>query len=224
VPDPVLRAKLTPTYDIGCKRILVSNDYLPALTRPNVELVTEPIKEIREHAIVTADGVERPVDAIIFGTGFRVTDQPMAEHVRGRDGVTLAETWAGSPRAYVGTTVAGFPNLFILLGPNTGLGHTSVVYMIEAQIEHVMKALEYMKRHGVATLEPRAEAQAAYVAEIDRRMGGTVWVTGGCASWYLDRTGRNSTIWPDFTWRFRRRVARLDPSEYLMSAPQTHRS
>ena len=224
VADPTLRDKLTPRYDIGCKRILVSNDYLPALTRPNVELVTEPIKEIREHAIVTADGRERVVDAIIFGTGFRVTDQPMAEHVRGRDGVTLAEVWAGSPRAPVGTTVAGFPNLFILLGPNTGLGHTSVVYMIEAQIEHVMKALDYMKRHGVATLEPRAEAQAAYVAEIDRRMGGTVWVTGGCASWYLDRTGRNSTIWPDFTWRFRRRVARLDPSEYLMSSPQSPRS
>jgi cation diffusion facilitator CzcD-associated flavoprotein CzcO len=224
VPDPALRAKLTPTYDIGCKRILVSNDYLPALTRPNVELVTDSIKEIREHSIVTTDGAERDVDAIIFGTGFRVTDQPMAEHVHGRDGVTLAETWAGSPRAYVGTTVAGFPNLFILLGPNTGLGHTSVVYMIEAQIEHVMKALEYMKRHGVSTLEPRAEAQAAYVAEIDRRMGGTVWVTGGCASWYLDRTGRNSTIWPDFTWRFRRRVARLDPSEYLMSSPHSNGS
>jgi cation diffusion facilitator CzcD-associated flavoprotein CzcO len=224
VTDPALRAKLTPSYDMGCKRILVSNDYLPALTRPNVELVTEPVSEIREHAVVTADGVERPVDLIIFGTGFRVTDQPMAEHVRGRDGVTLATAWAGSPRAHVGTTVAGFPNLFILLGPNTGLGHTSVVYMIEAQIEHVMKALDYMKRHGVATIEPRAEAQAAYVEEIDRRMGGTVWVAGGCASWYLDRTGRNSTIWPDFTWRFRRRAARLDPSEYLMTTARSNGS
>jgi cation diffusion facilitator CzcD-associated flavoprotein CzcO len=224
VPDPVLRAKLTPAYDIGCKRILVSNDYLPALTRPNVELVTEPIREIREHSIITGDGGEREVDLIIFGTGFRVTDQPMADRVRGRDGVTLAEVWAGSPRAHVGTTVAGFPNLFILLGPNTGLGHTSVVYMIEAQIEHVMKALDYMRRHGVATLEPRAEAQAAYVAEVDRRMTGTVWVTGGCASWYLDRTGRNSTIWPDFTWRFRRRAARLDPSEYVLTGPQSNQS
>jgi cation diffusion facilitator CzcD-associated flavoprotein CzcO len=222
VADPSLRARLTPAYEIGCKRILVSNDYLPALTRPNVELVTEPVAEIREHSIVTGDGAERPVDAIIFGTGFRVTDQPLAGHVRGRGGVTLEEIWDGSPRAHVGTTVAGFPNLFILLGPNTGLGHTSVVYMIEAQIEHVLKALDYMKRHGVSTLEPRAEAQAAYVEEVDRRMGGTVWVAGRCASWYLDRTGRNSTIWPDFTWRFRRRVARLDPSEYLMSGPQSH--
>lgn len=222
VTDPALRAKLTPAYEIGCKRILVSNDYLPALTRPNVELVTEPIEEIREHSIATGDGEEREVDLIVFGTGFRVTDQPMAGLVRGRGGVTLADVWAGSPRAHVGTTVTGFPNLFILLGPNTGLGHTSVVYMIEAQIEHVMKALDYMRRHGVATLEPRAEAQAAYVAEIDRRMGGTVWVSGGCASWYLDRTGRNSTIWPDFTWRFRRRAARLDPSEYLMTGPRSN--
>jgi cation diffusion facilitator CzcD-associated flavoprotein CzcO len=219
VPDPALRAKLTPSYEIGCKRILASNDYLPTLTRPNVELVTEPIAEVHAHSIVTGDGAERVVDAIIFGTGFHVTDQPMARCVRGRGGVTLEETWAGSPRAHLGTTVAGFPNLFILLGPNTGLGHTSVVYMIEAQIEHVMEAFGYMKRHGVAVLEPRAEAQAAYVAEVDRRMSGTVWTAGGCASWYLDRTGRNSTLWPDFTWRFRRRLARLNPSEYLMAGP-----
>lgn len=219
VADPDLRAKLTPRYEIGCKRILVSNDYLPTLTRPNVELLTTPVAEVREHSVVGGDGVERTVDAIIFGTGFRVTDQPMAQHIHGREGVTLEAVWAGSPRAHLGTTVAGFPNLFILLGPNTGLGHTSVVYMIEAQIEHVMQALGYMERHGVAVLEPRAEAQAAYVAEIDRRMGGTVWTAGGCASWYLDRTGRNSTIWPDFTWRFRRRLSRLDPSDYLMTGP-----
>jgi len=219
VPDPQLRARLTPDYAIGCKRILVSNDYLPALTRPNVELVTAGVAEVREHSVVDREGVERPVDAIIFGTGFRVTDQPMAKHVRGRGGLTLEEAWGGSPRAHLGTTVNGFPNLFILMGPNTGLGHTSVVYMIEAQIEHLLGALDYMKRRGLAALEPRPEAQAAYVAEVDRRMAGTVWTAGGCASWYLDRTGRNSTLWPDFTWRFRRRVARLDPAEYVASGP-----
>ena len=219
VPDPGLREKLTPRYDIGCKRILVSNDYLPALTRPNVELVTAGVAEVREHSVVGGDGVERPVDAVIFGTGFRVTDQPLAAHVRGRGGVTLDESWKGSPRAHLGTTVAGFPNLFILLGPNTGLGHTSVVYMIEAQIEFLMSALGYMERRGVATLEPRPEAQDAYVRELERRLDGTVWNAGGCASWYLDRTGRNSTIWPDFTWRFRRRVARLNPAEYLTGGP-----
>lgn len=220
VPDPVLRAKLTPAYEIGCKRILVSNDYLPAVTRPNVEVVTAGVAEVREHSIVDTEGVERPVDAVIFGTGFRVTDQPLAGHVRGRGGVTLEEVWRGSPRAHLGTTVNGFPNLFILLGPNTGLGHTSVVYMIEAQIEHLMNALEFMARRGVAVIEPKPEAQAAFVGEVERRMEGTVWVAGKCASWYLDRTGRNSTIWPDFTWRFRRRVARLDPAEYLTSAPR----
>ncbi len=219
VPDPVLRAQLTPRYIIGCKRILASNEYLPALTRANVELVTDGIAEVRAHSIVGRDGVERSVDAIIFGTGFHVTEQPLAQHVRGRARQTLAATWAGSPQAHVGTTVAGFPNLFILMGPNTGLGHTSVLYMLEAQIEHLLTALRYMRRHNVTVLEPRPAAQAAFVAEVQRRQVGTVWNAGGCASWYLDRTGRNSTIWPDFTWRFRRRIARLKPDEYVMTGP-----
>ncbi|MET0397386.1 MAG: NAD(P)/FAD-dependent oxidoreductase, partial [Longimicrobiaceae bacterium] len=215
VPDPALRARLTPDWTLGCKRVLISSDYLPALARPNVELVTEGIAEVREASIVTADGVERPTDAIVFGTGFRPTDPPLAPHVRGRGGRTLAEAWSGSPRAFLGTTVAGFPNLFMLLGPNTGLGHTSVVYMIEAQIEHLLAALRHMRRSRVAALEPRAEAQAAFAAEVDGRMRGTVWTSGGCRSWYLDATGRNSTLWPDFTWRFRRRAARLDPADYV---------
>jgi cation diffusion facilitator CzcD-associated flavoprotein CzcO len=215
VPDPALRARLTPDWTLGCKRVLLSNDYLPALARPNVEVVTEAVAEVRERSIVTADGVERPVDAVVFGTGFRPTDPPLAPHVRGRGGRTLTEAWAGSPRAFLGTTVAGFPNLFMLLGPNTGLGHTSVVYMIEAQIEHLLRAVRHMRERGVAALEPRAEAQEAFVAEVDGRMRGTVWTSGGCRSWYLDATGRNSTLWPDFTWRFRRRAARLDPADYV---------
>lgn len=219
VPDPVLRAKLLPDYAIGCKRILISNNYLPSLTRPNVELVTEAIAEVRGSSIVDRSGVERPVDAIIFGTGFQVTDPPLAKHVRGREGQTLAEVWAGSPQAHVGTTVAGFPNLFILLGPNTGLGHNSVVYMIEAQIEHLIAVLIHMRRHGASAIEPQPEAQSAFVAEVQRRMEGTVWIAGGCASWYLDPTGRNSTIWPDFSWRFRRRASRLNTDEYVLSFP-----
>jgi cation diffusion facilitator CzcD-associated flavoprotein CzcO len=219
VPDAKLRAKLSPDYSIGCKRILISNDYLPSLIRPNVEVVTEGIAEVREHSIVDRSGVERAVDAIILGTGFRVTDPPLARHVRGRDGRTLSEIWGGSPQAHVGTTVAGFPNLFILLGPNTGLGHNSVVYMIEAQIEHVLAALRHMQRHAASAIEPRPEAQAAFVAEVRRRMEGTVWIAGRCVSWYLDSTGRNSTLWPDFSWRFRRRVARLNPDEYVLSFP-----
>jgi cation diffusion facilitator CzcD-associated flavoprotein CzcO len=214
VPDPELRGKLTPDFTMGCKRVLLSNDYLPALTRPNVEVVTAGIREVRERSIVSADGVERPVDAIILGTGFRPTDPPLARHLRGRDGRTLSEVWAGSPKAHLGTTVAGFPNLFMLLGPNTGLGHTSVVYMVEAQVEHLVAALRHMDRRGIAALEPRPEAQDAFVAEVDGMMEGTVWTSGGCASWYLDGTGRNSTLWPDFTFRFRRRAARLDPADY----------
>lgn len=217
VADPVLRAKLTPAYTIGCKRILISNDYLPALTQPNVELVTEGIREVRERAIVSRDGVERPVDAIIFGTGFHVTDLPFAEHIRGREGRTLSEVWAGSPKAHAGTTVTGFPNLFLLQGPNTGLGHTSVIYMLEAQIEHLLSALSYMQRRRAVAIEPRPEAQAAFVADVDRRMQGTVWTSGGCLSWYLDANGRNSALWPRASWHFRRRVARLAPGEYLFT-------
>lgn len=217
IADPALRAKLTPDYTMGCKRILLSDDYYPALAQPNVEVVSDAIAEVRERSVVTADGNSRDVDAIILGTGFRPTDPPLAAHVRGRDGRTLREVWAGSPRAHLGTTVAGFPNLFLLLGPNTGLGHSSVVYMCEGQIEHVVGALRHMRAHGVDALEPRPEAQEAFVTELDRRMRGTVWLAGGCASWYLDRTGRNSTLWPDFSFRYRARVARFRPEEYALS-------
>ena len=217
IADPALRAKLTPTYVMGCKRVLLSNDYFPALAQPNVEVVTDGIREVREHGIVAGDGVERPVDAIIFGTGFRPTAPPLAEHVRGRDGRTLADAWSGSPAAYLGITVAGFPNLFMLMGPNTGLGHSSVVLMIEAQVEHLLGALRHMRSHGTAALEPRQEAQRAWLAEVDERMRDTVWVTGGCASWYLDATGRNSALWPDTTGRYRRRAARFDAAAYVTS-------
>ena len=217
VPDPALRAALTPSYTIGCKRVLISDDYLPALTQPNVTVVTAGVAEVRPHAIVDRAGTVREADVIVFGTGFRPTDPPLAPCVVGRDGRTLAEAWAGSPRAYAGTSVVGFPNLFLLAGPNTGQGHSSVVYMLEAQIAHVLDALRHMQRHGVAALEPRPEAQAAFVRAVEERLRGTVWSAGGCASWYMDRTGRNSTIWPDFTGRVRRAV-RFAPADYT-SAP-----
>jgi cation diffusion facilitator CzcD-associated flavoprotein CzcO len=217
VPDPGLRAKLTPDYTLGCKRILISNDYFPALTRANVELITDGIAEVREHSIVSTDGVERAVDTIIFGTGFHVTDFPFAGMIRGRDGRALSEAWKGSPKAFAGTTVSGFPNLFLLQGPNTGLGHTSVIYMLEAQIEHVINTVRYMHQHGIVTSEVRPAAQAAFVTEIDDSMRGTVWTAGGCKSWYLDETGRNSTLWPRSSWRFRRRVAQFVPSDYILS-------
>jgi hypothetical protein len=144
---------------------------------------------------------------------------PAAERVRGRDGVLLADLWQGSPRAYAGTSVAGFPNLFIVPGPNTGLGHTSVIFMIESQVSYVLDALRYLDRERAAAVEVRPEAQASFNAEVDRRMRGTVWTSGGCRSWYLDAAGRNSTLWPGFTWPFRRMTRRFDPAHYVVRAP-----
>ncbi|GAA4254663.1 NAD(P)/FAD-dependent oxidoreductase [Dactylosporangium darangshiense] len=217
VRDPRLRAKLTPDYAMGCKRVLRSDDYYPALARDNVDVVTDGIAEVRAGGVVTRDGVEHPADVIVFGTGFRVTDLPIAERIRGRDGRSLAERWQGSPQAYRGTTVSGFPNLFLLLGPNTGLGHNSVVLMIESQINYVLGALERMRLDGVRAVEPTAEAQARFVAGVDRRMAKTVWATG-CHSWYIDATGRNSTLWPGSTWRFRQRMKRFDLAAYEVIA------
>ncbi|MGC9668796.1 flavin-containing monooxygenase [Planosporangium sp. 12N6] len=214
VADPALRATLSPDYTMGCKRVLLSNDYYPALTRDNVDVVTAGIAEVRPDGIVTRDGIRHEVDTIIFGTGFHVTDPPIAAHLRGRDGRTLEQVWAGSMRAHQGITVAGFPNLFLLLGPNTGLGHSSVVFMIECQIRYLLGALRHLDRAGVAAIEPAPEAQAAFVADVDRRMRGTVWTSGGCKSWYLDATGRNSTLWPGYTWSYWLRTRRFDPAAY----------
>ena len=220
VPNPALRAKLTPRYRIGCKRILISNDYYPALQQPNVELVTDPVRAITPRGIVTADGSERELDTIILGTGFHVTDMPVAEWVRGRDGRTMAEVWQGSPQAFLGTTVAGFPNLFMLVGPNTGLGHNSIVYMIESQLNYMMDCIEQLDRSGARTFDVRPEVQQRFNDELQRKLQGSVWTSGGCVSWYLDEHGRNSTIWPGFTWPFRQRTRHFEAADYeLDSAP-----
>ena len=224
VPDPALRERLTPRYTLGCKRVLVSDDYLTSLTRANVEVVTEAIREVRPHALVLADGTEREVDTLIFGTGFRVTDLPISHHIRGSTGHTLAQTWAGTMKAHLGTTVSGFPNYFMLPGPNTGLGHTSVLLMLESQIEHVLNALRYLEGRELAAVEPTPDAQARFVEEVDRRMARTVWTRGGCLSWYLDPTGRNSTLWPGLTPSFKRRVRYFDPAEYRAIAWRPPRS
>ena len=213
VRDPELRRKLTPPFRLGCKRVLLSNDWYSALTRPNVELVTDAIREIRGRTIVLADGSEREVDTIILGTGFHVTDPPTAQLVRGRDGRTLAERMEAGIQAYLGATMSGLPNFFKLIGPNTGLGHNSMVFMIESQLRYVMDALRVMDEQQVATFEVRPEAMAAYNAQIQSMMPGTVWMSG-CASWYLDSAGRNTTIWPDFTWRFRHRTRRFNTRAY----------
>ena len=218
VRDPELRAKLTPRYRLGCKRILVSNSWYPALTKPDVELVTDAIREIRPSSIVTADGTERTVDTIVFGTGFAITDMPATRLVRGRGGALLADAWKGSPKAYKGTTVAGFPNLFLLVGPNTGTGSTSQVFMIEAQIAYVLDALQAMRERDLSRIEVRPEVQESFNTELQGRMEGTVWTAGGCSSWYLDANGRNSTLWPGSSWSFRRKTRRFDPADYHVQA------
>jgi cation diffusion facilitator CzcD-associated flavoprotein CzcO len=219
IDDPALLAKLTPDYTLGCKRLLPSNHWYPALAKPNVELLSGAVTEVRERSIVDAGGVEREVDAIIFGTGFHVTDLPFAHHLRGRGGRPLHDVWQGSPAAYLGTSVPGFPNCFLLLGPNTGLGHGSMVYMIESQVEHVIRAITLMDRRDATTVEVRPDTYARFNDEVNDRMRGTVWDTGGCTSFYLDATGRNATLWPDWTWRFRRRARRAIGYEVTSGEP-----
>jgi cation diffusion facilitator CzcD-associated flavoprotein CzcO len=220
IPDEELRARLTPDYVIGCKRILPSNTWYPAITRANVDVVTAGVTEVRPNGVVAADGSFHEVDTLIFATGFHVTDGPFAQFITGRDGVTLADLWQGSPQAYRGTAVPGFPNLFWLIGANTGLGHNSMVFMIESHLNYVLGALGAMERGGATRIEVRPEVYDAYNAELQSRLAGTVWNTGGCSSWYLDANGRNSTIWPDFTWRFWQQTRRFDAAAYTVSNGQ----
>jgi cation diffusion facilitator CzcD-associated flavoprotein CzcO len=214
VADPDLRAKLTPNYRIGCKRILISDDYLPAMSRSNVDLVTERIEHVEDGAIRTAGGARHDCDVIIYGTGFKTTDLPIAHRIRGRHRTTLAEAWGGSPVAHQCTTVSGFPNLFLITGPSTGTGHTSATVMLETQAAYLARILTYMKSRGFRTVEPSHDAQKRFASTIDRRSAGTVWSDGGCDSWYLDSTGRNSTIWPTFATVFVRELRRFDASDF----------
>jgi cation diffusion facilitator CzcD-associated flavoprotein CzcO len=215
VQDPELRARLTPTFRLGCKRVLRSNTYYPALTADNVDLVTDPIACVTPAGIVTSDGVEHPVDVVVVATGFWTTELPIAERVIGRSGRSLAEEWADSGMsAYKGTTVHGFPNLFVLTGPNTGQGHTSVVFVIESQVAYLRDALRTLRAHRLGAVEPRAAAQRRWNADVQRRMKRTVWNTGGCSSWYLDSHGRNTVLWPKSTFTLRRQLARFDPEAY----------
>ena len=216
VHDPELQAKLLPDYTIGCKRILISNDYYPSLTQPNAEVVTEGVVEVGPRSVVAADGSTREVDTIIFGTGFHVTDPASADRLYGRDGVLLRDRWSDGMSAYLGGAVSGFPNMFLLIGPNTGLGHTSMVFMIESQIAYLLDCLRVMSDRGLASVEVRPEVQDAYNDEIQSQLVDTVWNQGGCRSWYMDENGRNTTVWPTYTWRFRRMTRRFDPDSYVL--------
>ena len=220
IKDPKKRAALTPNYQLGCKRVLVSDDYYPALNRDNVELVTEKIAEVCEHSIVTGDGVERPIDVLIYGTGFRATEPLIGCRVVGREGVEIHDAWEKRMSAYLGVTVTGFPNFFILLGPNTGLGHNSVVLMIEAQVRYAMECLKLMNRQNQRVMEVRPEIQERFVEDIYRRMKNTVWQSGGCQSWYQDqKTGEITTLWPGSVIAYLRRTRSVTPSDYELRTP-----
>ncbi len=215
IGNPALRAAVTPNFQIGCKRILISNSYYPTLERDDVELVTEPISRITPTGVVTGDGIERRIDALIVATGFYTTEQPIAGHIWGRERRTLADAWRdGGMAAYKGTTISGFPNMFQIVGPNTGLGHSSMVFIIESQIAYILSALETMHRQQLAAVEPTEDAQAAWNREIQRRMKRTVWSTGGCSSWYLDAHGKNTTLWPRTTFKFRGLLKEFDADRY----------
>lgn len=210
VPDPALRDALTPRYAMGCKRILFSNDFYPALQRDNVDLVTSGIREIREHSIVTADGRERPVDVLALATGFDAAEIKAPFAIHGRGGRVMPD---GSD-AYLGTTFAGFPNFFMIIGPNTGLGHTSMIVMMEAQIGYIVRALRTMDEKSLKVVEVREDVQRRYNERIQARLAKTVWNTGGCASWYRTKGGKNTTLWPGLTIEYRARMRRFDLESY----------
>lgn len=214
VADPALRERLTPDWEMGCKRILISNDWYPALSAPNVEVVSAGVREVRADSVVTTDGREHAADVIIFGTGFHVTDPPLAERLRGRDGRTLAECWNGSPRTYLGVTVTNFPNLFRLGGAGSATGHNSHVFQEECQVAYAMDALRLMRARGITSVEVRAEEQRAYVGQQTARLAGTVWSVGGCSSFYQGADGVASLNWPAETWKYRRATRRFDTAPY----------
>ncbi|TGK11498.1 NAD(P)/FAD-dependent oxidoreductase [Leptospira fletcheri] len=214
VNDPVLQTKLTPNYTIGCKRILLSNDYYPALNRENVHLVTEGIREIKKDSILTKDGKEHKVDAIIFATGFQAAEAVSPFEIRGKNGQLLSDAWKEAAEAYLGTTIAGFPNFFMIVGPNTGLGHSSMILMIESQAQYTLQCIRSLLKKDIKYLDVRKEVQDKYNSEIQERLGRSVWLTGGCVSWYNTSSGRNTTLWPGFTFEFKAKTFFLRPSDY----------
>ena len=214
VPDPLLREKLTPHYVMGCKRILLSNDFYETLMLPRVSLVTEGIERVSTQGVHTRDGVLHEVDVVILGTGFQTGDVGAPFPLFGLAGVELNAAWAPGPNAYLGSTVAGFPNLFLMTGPNTGLGHNSMIYMIESQARYVLDALLTMRRRKLQAVDVRADAQREFNVSLQARMRRTVWATGGCRSWYLSRDGSNRTLWPGFTFTFRWRTRSFDIARY----------
>ena len=215
IPDAELRAKLTPDYRLGCKRVLQSNTYYPTFLRDNVELNTEGVAEIVADGVIDNNGVKHEADIVIWGTGFHVVDAFDYLDIKGRDGLDLASQFKEhGVETYMGMTIHGFPNLYFMLGPNTALGHNSVVFMIEQQTKYIMKMLDEMKRRGAAAAEATLEAQTAFNTEIQRLVSKGIWTTGGCTSWYLDSHGKNRTIWPKFTFQYWWETRKVEAADF----------
>ncbi|MFE6410835.1 flavin-containing monooxygenase [Streptomyces sp. NPDC057837] len=215
IADRNLRRRLTPSYRLGCKRVLLSNDYYPALRRGNVSLVTDSIARFTPDGVVTEDGVDRPADILVFGTGFTVDRPPIARCIAGRGGKRLSDVWNQGMTAHHNITVPGFPNMFMLLGPNTGTGHTSATLVLEAQLGYILDCLDQMRRHNLSDVDVLPQVQQKFSERLHSRMRRTVWLSGGCSSWYLDaRTGRNTTLWPGSVRDYRSEVRSFRLAEY----------
>ncbi|WP_207887144.1 NAD(P)/FAD-dependent oxidoreductase [Pseudomonas sp. 30_B] len=213
IPDAGLRARLEPDYPLGCKRILISNDYYPALARSNVKLVDTGIREVTEDAIVTRDGQRHPVDTIIYGTGFAATEFLAPMRVQGLGGRELNQAWKEGAEAYKGISVSGFPNLFILYGPNTNLGHNSIIYMLESQFPYVLGCLQRIRREGLKYLDVKPQVQQRFNQHLQHELRHTIWERG-CNSWYKTASGRNTVNWPGFTFRYRQQTRQPEFADY----------
>jgi cation diffusion facilitator CzcD-associated flavoprotein CzcO len=218
VRDPELRRRIWPDYPIGCKRVLFSSYYLPALQRPNVELVTERIERITPRGVRTADGVEREVDCLIYGTGFKATEFVVPMQVTGRDGRRLEDDWEHGAEAHLGITVSGYPSMFLMYGPNTNLGFGSIVIMIEAQVRYVMDAMRMLRARPGTGLDVRPEVQRASDDEVQRRLRHSVWTS--CRSWYRTDEGRVVNNWPGFMAEYEHLTRHVDPAEYEVIGPR----
>jgi cation diffusion facilitator CzcD-associated flavoprotein CzcO len=224
ISDPDLRKKLTPAYRMGCKRVLLSDTYYPAISRPNVELVTDRITRVTADSIVTSDGTERQVDAIVYATGFHPFNPSAEIRIRGRDGRVLADEWRNGPEAFRGVAVSGFPNYFLIMGPNTGVGHNSILFMIECQVRYIRQCLAWLESGRTDTVEVRPEVQDAFNRRLEESQRHTVWKdkrqVGGCTSWYVHRSGRNTAIWPSFTSSYWLSTLKAHQSDFLPARPR----
>jgi cation diffusion facilitator CzcD-associated flavoprotein CzcO len=218
IKDPELRRKVTPADEVGCKRMMLTDEWYPTLTKPNVDLVTDRIAEVTATGIRTADGTDRPADVLVLATGFKTHGFVAPMEIAGEGGRTLAEEWAPVPRAYLGMSVPGFPNLFLIYGPNTNGGTGSVVYTIEAGMNHVIAALDALERTGARRIEVRREAAEAFDRELREALKSTVWHTG-CTNWYVDENGNDPSQWPWLWSTYRRRAAKTGPGVYEVGAP-----